>query len=92
MKKIILIVTLIITIAFTACGCKAENKTELIENNGRSIYSVDILQDEILIYDINTKIVYICQYTYSGNYIYTPYLSENGFPYKYIDGELVEVN
>jgi hypothetical protein len=36
-----------------------------------------------LVYDANTKIVYMANYTYYGNYVYTAYIAENGLPYKY---------
>jgi hypothetical protein len=92
MKKIILTVILILMVAFMVCGCGAtEDRSETIENDGRSIYSVDISKRETLVYDTNTRIVYISQYTYNGNSVYTLYLSENGFPYRYVDGRLVEV-
>ena len=92
MKKMILTVILIFVVVVMACGCGAtEDRSETITNDGRSIYSVDISQRETLVYDTNTRIVYISQYTYNGNSVYTLYLSENGFPYRYVDGRLVEV-
>lgn len=93
MKKIVLIImSILITVSMLGCGgYPSDDRTETIENDGRSIYSVDILMGENMIYDANTRIVYISQYTYNGNYIYTLYLSENGFPYRYVDGKLVEV-
>lgn len=91
MKKVILTIILAFAIVFIVCGCESEDREELIENNGCPIYSVDILQNETLIYDKNTRIVYMSQYTYNGHAVYILYLSENGLPYRYVDGELVEV-
>lgn len=93
MKKFILIISLLFTLLVSMTSCTSSNSSnvETIGNDGREIYSVDITAQEKLIYDANTKIVYISQYTYNGNYIYTPYLSKNGFPYKYVDGRLVEI-
>ena len=36
-----------------------------------------------LSYDTFTGIVYIKNYTYHGNYVYTPYYAPNGLPYRY---------
>ena len=88
-NKIILITMLMLTIvSMVGCG---DNNREIVANDGRSIYAENICKKELLIYDTDTNIVYIKQYTYSGNYIYTLYLSENGLPYKYVNGELIEV-
>ena len=90
-KKIIYIIVLIIAIgSMNGCGCSEEPKRIL--DDGSSIFIDNIAKSEQLVYDSNTKIVYIRQYTYSGNYVYTLYLSENGLPYKYDDGKLIEVN
>lgn len=91
MKRLFsIIILMLIVMSMVACGGKPANN-EIIANDGRSIYSVDIFRREDMIYDTNTKIVYISQYTYNGNYIYTLYLSENGLPYRYVNGELIEV-
>ena len=90
-KKIISIIALIIAIgSMNGCGCSEEPKRIL--DDGSSIIIVDIAKTEQLVCDYNTKIVYIRQNTYHGYYVYALYLSENGFPYKYDDGKLVEVN
>lgn len=36
-----------------------------------------------LVYDSATRIVYLMNYTYGGNVVYTPYYAPNGSPYKY---------
>lgn len=90
MKKIILITVLVCTIIFTVCGCGGNS--EVITNDGHSIEAIDLITNDGLVYDTNTRIVYIRQYTYGINCtIYTPYFSENGLLYRYINGELVEV-
>jgi len=71
-------------------GC--DDDPEMILNDGRSISEVNFYKEESLVYDSTTRIVYIRQYTFDANYVYTLYLSENGLPYKFINGELVEVN
>ena len=88
---LILIVILILIIMLVAACTDLETNKEIIANDGRSIYAVDIYDLEELVYDTNTQIVYIRQATYSGCFIYTLYLSENGFPYRYVNGELVEI-
>jgi hypothetical protein len=91
MKKKIILIAIMVHIIITMAGCGCNSNTEVIQNDGRSITAINISATETLVYDTNTRIVYIEQYTYSGNYIYTPYLSENGLYYRFIDGELVEV-
>lgn len=89
-KNKIILITMLILIIVSMVGC-GDNNREIIANDGRSIYAENICNKELLIYDTDTNIVYIKQYTYNGNYIYTLYLSENGLPYKYVNGELIEV-
>lgn len=43
-----------------------------------------------LVYDTNTKIIYIRCLVYGGG-VYLPYYSENGKMCRYINGEIVEV-
>ena len=95
MKKLILTIILVasLIVSMTGCTSSSNDQVEVVENSGHEIYSVDLTTagNNKLVYDINTKIVYISQYTYNGNRIYTLYTSENGFPYRYVDGRLVEV-
>ena len=44
-----------------------------------------------LVSDPETGIIYIKNYTYHGNYVYTPYYSKNGKLCRYVDGEIKEV-
>lgn len=90
MKRII---TLIITILLTTCllsGCGAIAEENDVKVNGYDIRSYDF-KKESLVYDIDTLIVYIENHTYHGRCVYTQYLSENGLPYKYVDGKFVEI-
>lgn len=91
MKKFIMALILILIVMLVAGCTDSETNKEIIANDGRSIHAVDICDLEELVYDTNTQIVYIRQYTYCGCLIYTLYLSENGLPYRYVNGELVEV-
>lgn len=77
MKKIIAVALCSI---FLLTGCTNEN-----------IDSVDIKNTTFdLVSDHDTGIVYIKNYTYGGNYIYTPYYSKNGKLCRYDDGRIVE--
>ena len=89
-RLFLIVISILIIVSMVGCGSNPANN-ETIANDGRSIYSVDIFRDADMVYDVNTRIVYIAQYTYNGNYVYTLYLSENGFPCRYVNGELVEV-
>ena len=91
MKKRIITIMAFAAVVISMYGCCESNTETKILDDGRSITEWDIVKHEQLVYDSTTKIVYIKQYTYSGNYIYTLYLSENGLPYKYVDGKLVEI-
>ena len=51
----------------------------------------NFLEEKDLIYDENTKIIYIKTRTYGLNYAYLPYYSENGNLCRYVDGKIVEV-
>ena len=91
MKKVFITIMLILAVVFVTCSCQAKADSTEIMNDGRSIRSIDISKEETLIYDTNTRIVYIEQTTHNYYKVYTLYLSENGLPYRYVNGELVEV-
>lgn len=74
-------------IALTLCGiflltgCTNEN-----------IESADVENTTFdLVSDCDTGIIYIKNYTYMGNYVYTPYYSKNGKLCRYDDERIVEV-
>ena len=47
--------------------------------------------DGDLVYDIETKIVYVKSYTYCGYYTLCPYYAANGLPYRYVNDKLETV-
>ena len=93
MKKIkwkylvLLVFSIILVIILNGCG-----NPQVITNDGRIIRAVDITNEEELVYDIQTNIVWIRQLTSGGFAIYTLYISENGLPCKFINGQMVEIN
>lgn len=92
MKKKILATIMITVIAFSMVRCSSSGEViDTITTERYSISSKTFTEGD-LVYDTNTRIVYIENYTYNGNFVYTPYLSSNGLPYRYIGGELLEVN
>ena len=78
MKRLL---ALVICSILLLTGCSNENLESIkIENT-----TFDLVSDK------DTGIVYIKNYTYCGNYVYTPYYSKNGRLCKYDDGEIVEI-
>ena len=82
-KVVIIFVVLFLFFIVLLVGC-AETTTlngEVTTQSGRfvtiSYYPIE------LGYDTSTEIVYIKNYTYHGNYVYTPYYAPNGLPYRY---------
>lgn len=47
--------------------------------------------DGDLVYDIETKVVYVKSYTYGGYYTLCPYYAANGLPYRYVNDKLEEI-
>ena len=84
---------LLVTVLYTT-ACAPTIDYESIGGDDRTIHAVDFNDARYvwLVYDIDTRIVYIKQRTYEGYYCYTVYLSEHGKPYRYIDGKLEEVS
>ena len=78
MKKIIVVVLCGI---FLLTGCIDKN-LESVEMENATFN---------LVSDPDTGIIYIKNYTYHNNHVYTPYYSENGKLCKYNDGKIVEV-
>ena len=48
--------------------------------------------DGDLVYDIETKIVYVKSYTYCGYYTLCHYYAANGLPYRYVNDKLETVS
>ena len=48
--------------------------------------------DGDLVYDIETKVVYVKSYTYCGYYTLCPYYAANGLPYRYVNDKLETVS
>ena len=90
MKKLISIL-MIAMLVCTMVGCRAQKIYE-DTRDGYSIREENISETEMLVFDTKTRIVYICNRTNGGHEVYTLYLSENGLPYRYIDGKLTEVD
>lgn len=89
-KKIILFV-LTTLFVFLLSGCSDGQEINQYSKGDRFDIKSTTFTESDLVYDKNTKIVYINIYTAGEHYVKTPYLSENGQPYRYINGKLVEV-
>lgn len=91
MKRLIaIILALCVICSLAACGIGTGSKN-YTENTNRLI-SIPTQQD--LYYDCNTKVVYIIFNEFSGSVGYgymSPYFADNGKPYLYENGELVEI-
>lgn len=87
----ILLIILLVIIWMSGCAVSNADSTAPCEPTEMTCVPVNLYVNEGLVYDVNTNIVYINQRTYQGSRVYTLYLSPNGLPYKYIDGELVEI-
>lgn len=82
MKKIINTAIIFLICLFLMTGCAS------IKNS--TLKSIE--QQDYLVYDCNTKIIYY-YFKHIGGYSYmNNYYSENGKLCKYIDGKIVEIN
>lgn len=84
-KVVIIFVALFLFFIVLLIGC-AETTTLNVEGKGivQSPEFVNICGGNVLLnYDTSTGIVYIKNYTHSGNYVYTLYYAPNGLPYRY---------
>ena len=82
---------LIAVLIFTAAKTNIDNKISNSNTYDTAIKSHNFFDAQDLIYDENTKIIYIKSKTYFY-YVYLPYYSENGNLCRYVDDEIVEVN
>lgn len=81
---------LILTILFAATACSNIIEEGTNVNGNFITVEVDDGYYNGLIYEANTRVVYIK--AEGGNRLaITPYISENGYFCRYIDGELVEI-
>lgn len=87
-KFIVLLLTLGICFSFVAC-----NKESYYGNVGEIRSEFIKIPNTDLAYDVSTKIVYIADYTYYGNYVHSAYYAPNGLPYRYdaVSNKLVEI-
>ena len=89
MKKKLLLgtITLLSVLMLAACGATDRQVNVSTEESLSPMSTlqlgkfIDIGDD--LSYDSITKVVYLKNYTYYGNYVYVPYYAANGKPYKY---------
>lgn len=91
MRKRLLLTLLIPMLLFTGCGMHTGAK-DYKNNTDKTFQNVD--GKEWLYYDKKTKIVYVIfnEFTTNTGYGYmSPYYAPNGKPYRYIDGELKEI-
>lgn len=82
---IVIVILSFLGIILMAVGANDSQVINVEANNRYTIAAVTFDESD-LVYDTTTKIVYI-----NSNNVYTPYLSPNGLPYRYVDGRLVEV-
>lgn len=86
MKKILITIIISCFLIFSLTAC-SEQTVQVNVSNSENISSnqfgkfIDIGNN--LVYDTATRIVYVENYTYYGNDVYTPYYAPNGLPYRY---------
>lgn len=89
MKKLFLGLSLCVCL----CGCTngriyTEYESTEVEIED-TVGMIDFSED--LVWDKRTHIVYIACYTYMCEYVYVPYISENGNYMKWENNKLVEI-
>lgn len=86
MKKRLLVGLIGCILTFSLVGCSSES-VQVNVSNSENISSnqfaqfIDIGNNSV--YDSATRIVYIEDSTFHGNYVHCPYYAPNGLPYKY---------
>jgi len=99
-KFFISIIAIVIStiIAFTLGGCSSKSNFNQEINSTARFESIDSNHVKImkfeLIYDVETRIVYMISYSGSGITSamgITPYIGENGNYCRYINGEIEEI-
>lgn len=88
-------IIVIILLFFGACALVSTNGdvdsaevTYADENKSGSAAQFKDIDGDYLVYDIETKVVYIKSYTYCGYYTLCPYYAANGLPYRYVNDKL----
>ena len=92
MKKFFGICLILMMTIVLMTGCVTEGSKKYEEHTGYLFEKIK--GTECLYYDVNTKIVYVIfneSAPYSGYGYMSVYYAENGLPYKYVDGELKEI-
>jgi len=98
MRKRLLLTLLIPILLFTGCRTGTIKKENHCEKATKNLFK-QIENDNFLYYDTKTKVVYIVfretknggQRIGTGYGYMSPYYAPNGKPYRYIDGELKEI-
>lgn len=93
-KKMLFVMFVFVLLSLCICGCNNykgdKNYTESTDG-----LLVKVPNRTPLYYDTNTKVVYVifneCD-GYQGYGYMSPYYSENGKLYRYVNGELEEIN
>lgn len=88
-KIIVLLTGLILLVPLVGCDSSTSSSQEP-KKNPEVTRSVSFNEDN-LVYDKKTKIIYIRNKS-GSYYIYTPYISENGYYCKLDDDKIVEIN
>lgn len=83
----------VMAIAMLICGglTACENKSSDVGNSSNNRFKSIEMPDSNLVYDKETKIVYIRGRVYGG-FTYTNYYSENGRLCKYNKGNIIEID
>lgn len=86
MKKKLLIILMVFVLLFGLVGCSEEVVGVNVDNQDHlssTKFCEFVKIGDNLYYDHATKIVYIKNYTYLSNHVYTAYYAPNGLPYRY---------
>ena len=92
-KRIISLVMVVIILAVTLSACSAATNTADFTSGSISNFKI-IEENNFLVYDRDTKVVYYLFSTctgYNGYGYLAPYISENGNFCKYVDDKIIEI-
>lgn len=85
-KRIIgILASCIVAFSLTGCGDTLNANVENSDTLNSNILGQEsfVVIGSGLYYDSATRIVYMRNYTYCANYVYTAYYAPNGLPYRY---------